>query len=89
LVILETLANEIVDPAASRVFERLPFEYGHDAPLCGVVPASAEVEMVDPRIDDTVKRTTIRTALRPNGFLIRFLLSWTGQKPLRYFQSCF
>jgi hypothetical protein len=47
---LATLAEEIVDPVASRVFARSTFAYGHDPETPVVEPATFAVTVLQPAL---------------------------------------
>jgi hypothetical protein len=78
---LETFAEEIVDPVASRVFARSTFEYGHD-PEPAVLEADAFVATVlqaglacavpfPPQDASTNPAATSRTALSAMRPIVR------------------
>jgi hypothetical protein len=46
----DTFAEEIVDPVASRVFARSPFEYGHDPEACAVDAAALVLIVLHPAL---------------------------------------
>jgi spore germination cell wall hydrolase CwlJ-like protein len=47
---LDTFAEEIVEPVASRVFARLPFEYGHDPAVPALAAAAFAVTVWQPEL---------------------------------------
>ena len=53
---LDTFADEIVDPVASRVFARSAFEYGHEPEPAVVEAAAFVVTVVQPELAAAVAR---------------------------------
>ena len=47
---LDTLADVIVEPVASRVFERSPFEYGHDSETLAAEAAVFVLTVLQPAL---------------------------------------
>jgi hypothetical protein len=47
---LDTFAEEIVDPVASRVFARSPFEYGHEPEAAVFEAATLVVTVLHPEL---------------------------------------
>jgi len=50
----DTFAEEIVDPASSRVFARSSFAYGHEPAAPVVEPAAVVVTVLQPELADVV-----------------------------------
>jgi hypothetical protein len=68
---LETLAEEIVDPTASRVLARSPLGYGHDPEAAG--SGAGVVEVVPQAASNTLvvsSRTSARKLRRPVTFIV-------------------
>jgi hypothetical protein len=67
---LDTFADEIVEPCASRVFAISPFGYGHDPEADGAAAGLLELQAAITKPTATSRATTLKWARRLKLVLI-------------------